>query len=645
MKYFEKFAATNYLVEVSWEVCNPIGGIYTVIQSKLKNMIEVWLDHYLLIGPYIEHQAASCFEELAEHEIPDTPIGRTAKKLKAKGYDIHIGLWLVKGKPLVILVNPYSLFNKLGLIKYYLWESHHIPTDIADGILNETLAFGDFIKEFFHLFVREKERYAQIIAHFHEWMASSAIPDIRKDNLPVAVVFTTHATLLARYLAMNNDCFYDHLPFFSWENEARHFNIEAQVKIERAAAHGSHVFTTVSWVTAKECEYLLGRKPDMILPNGINIEKFTALHEFQNLHLKYKLKIHEFVAGHFFQNYTFDLDNTLYFFTSGRYEFKNKGFDITLEALRRLNERMKAEKINKTVIMFFITKRPTKGVIGKVLQKRAVMAEIQRNCSEIIGNVEEKLFHAVVSSDKHTLPSLNEFVDEHLELRLRNILQSWRTSELPPVVTHVLDRDPHDDILNFIRYHNMLNYAEDKVKIVYHPDFISPSSPLLPLDYSQFVRGCHLGIFASYYEPWGYTPLECIASGIPTVTTDLAGFGDYIIKHEKKNVFVLKRAKRGFNEIAEDLASYLLSFVKLTRRNRISQRNKVEISATAFDWEKLRKHYDESHILAFSRCFLESRESKIDENFVVTDESGETPSISREQKMDEGQPQRTGTIS
>src|SRR5690606_2441955 len=175
---------------------------------------------------------------------------------------------------------------------------------------------------------------------------------------PGAIVFTTHATILGRYLAMNDPDFYGHLAFFDSGAEAKKFNIETQHLIERASAHASHVFTTVSDVTAEECRHLLGRNPDVLLPNGLNIQRFAALHEFQNLHAQYKARIHEFTMGHFFPSYSFDLDNTLYFFTSGRYEYRNKGIDLTIESLARLNYRLQEAQSPITVVFFIITRAP-----------------------------------------------------------------------------------------------------------------------------------------------------------------------------------------------------------------------------------------------------------------------------------------------
>jgi glycogen(starch) synthase len=413
--------------------------------------------------------------------------------------------------------------------------------------------------------------------------------------------------MLGRYLAMNDPLFYDYLSFYDWEKEATHFNIEPQVRIERAAAHGSHVFSTVSDVTANECLHLLGRQPDIILPNGLNIQRFSVLHEVQNLHQTYKEQIHEFVMGHFFQSYSFDLDKTLYFFTSGRYEYKNKGFDMTLEALARLNWKLKEANIDVTVVMFYITKRPAHSINPEALQSRAMMKKIRETCEAIERQIGDKLFYAAAVNADHRLPSLNDFVDDYWRLRLRRTLQAWKSDKLPLVVTHNLQDNDNDELLNFIRSSDMINKKDDKVKVVYHPDFIQNTNPLFGIDYDEFVRGCHLGVFPSYYEPWGYTPLECIARGVPTITSDLSGFGDYVLKykddHEKDGVYVVNRRYRNYDDAANQLADQMYKFVISTRGDRILQRNRVTRSAEQFDWENLTLHYERAYSLMLRKDY------------------------------------------
>jgi glycogen(starch) synthase len=401
---------------------------------------------------------------------------------------------------------------------------------------------------------------------------------------------------------MSDPWFYDHVPFVDWVKDARRFNIEAQARIERAAAHGAHAFTTLSDITAFECEHLLGRKPDLLLPNGLNIERFVALHEFQNLHRVYKEKISQFVMGHFFPSYRFDLDNTLYFFNSGRYEYRNKGFDLTIEALSRLNWRLKREGGgDRTIVFFLITKRPFRSINADVLRNRALMEEIRHNCAAIKEQVGERLFYA---SAEGRFPPLDELVDDYWRLRLRRIRHEWKTERLPSLCTHDLHDEGQDEVLNQLRAANLWNRPDDPIKIVYHPDFIAPTDPLFGMDYDQFVRGCHLGIFPSAYEPWGYTPLECMARGIPAVTSDCSGFGTYLLKnlpdHRQRGLFVVGRRHASYDAAANELTNWLFNFLQLDRRDRIALRNSVESSAHHFDWHNLGQHYSEAHALALT---------------------------------------------
>lgn len=588
----------KFLVEVAWETCNQVGGIYTVIRTKVPAMVEKWEQDYLLLGPYFTQTAAAEFEPLAI-DI-ETPVGRAIAWMRAQGMEVHYGNWLITGKPKIVLFDLASLMKEVDIVKGRIWENHKISTLGVEDLVNQTIIFGELIRLFLSQLAVENKAKKDIIVHFHEWMASTCIPDLRKEKVKISTVFTTHATMLGRYLAGNVPNFYDVLDTFDWHKEAKHYGIEAQASFERAAAQKADVLTTVSDITAKECVAFLGRIPELILPNGLNIQRFAALHEHQNLHSLYKKRISDFVMGHFFQNQPFDLDQTLYLFTSGRFEYSNKGYDLTLDALEILNRKMKESGSRKTVIMFFITKQPYHSIDPEVLHSRAVLDEIRENCQAIEKEVGEKLFQASAASKDLTLPDLNDFVGEYWRLRLRRTVQTWKTNARPKVVTHLLKQE--DDIIRNLHRTQLLNHAEDKVKVVYHPDFIVSTNPLFGLDYGQFVRGCHLGVFPSYYEPWGYTPLECMARGVPTVTSDLSGFGDYMMQimrdYEQWGVSVVNRKTQNYQESAEQLANLLFKFAQQSQRDRIMQRNRVESIADTFDWSNLRGYYDTAHELA-----------------------------------------------
>jgi glycogen synthase len=596
--------ANTYLLEIAWEVCNQVGGIYTVIRSKIPSVIEQWGEqNYFLIGPYFADQAEAHFDPATDYS---TDIGKAVLKMQERGFDVHYGQWIVSGRPQVVLFNPYSVFDKLNEIKHFIRQDYHISLPGQDELIDKVAAFGFQVKEFLRYLCTSGFCNSQVIAHFHEWMAGLPIPGIRRENLNIKIVFTTHATLLGRYLAMNDSNFYENLAFYNWESEAIRFNVKAIADIERASAHGAHVFTTVSELTGRECTHLLGRTPDLILPNGLNILRFEALHHVQNQHLMFKEKIHDFVMGHFFQSYSFDLDNTIYFFTSGRYEYQNKGYDLTLEALARLNWRMQQAQSKMTVVAFFITKRPFYTFNPDVLHSKALIEDISRVCEEIKEQVGRRLYTKITSDNgQYLFPDLREMVDDYLKLKLRRNVQGWKTKFLPKIVTHTLIDDARDEILNFLRMANLVNNRHDKVKMVYHPDFISTSNPLFKMDYPQFVRGCHLGIFPSMYEPWGYTPLECLASGLPSITSNLSGFGDYvsrnILEHEKLGLYIVDRKSKTFSQSADDMANIMMQIVEMNRRERIALRYRCEEASLHFDWSNLGRYYNVAYNMVVTR--------------------------------------------
>jgi glycogen(starch) synthase len=560
-------------------------------------MVQRWGDRYFLIGPYNPQTAAVEFEEQPSEGL----IRKTLDHLRAMGIGCHCGQWLIPGRPRVILLDYRGRFGRLGDDKYLLWKDNGIATVADDGEVNEVVAFGFTVAEFFTALCAHAGGIP-VIAHFHEWMAGVAVPRIAHLRLPVATVFTTHATLLGRYLASDSPDFYNRLPFINADEEAAKRDIYPRFAIERAAAHACTVFTTVSQVTSFEAQRLLGREPDLILPNGLNLHRFAALHEFQNLHRQYKEIIHEFVMGHFFPSYSFDLDRTLYLFTSGRYEYRNKGMDLFIEALYRLNGRLREQRDRPTVVAFIITKAATRHINVGVLQSQSMFQELHKTCEQIEQDMGRRLF---LGAAMGRILSPAELLDDDDGVRLKQAIHAWRSGRQPPIVTHDLVDDVHDPVLQHLRYRGLFNAADDPVKVVFHPQFVTATSPPISLDYEQFVRGCHLGIFPSYYEPWGYTPMESVALGVPSVTTDLSGFGAYIQAqvpdHREQGVYVLKRRTQGFDQTVNDLVDDLMRFVQLNRRQRIELRNRAERLGEMFDWSVLIRYYDEAHDLALER--------------------------------------------
>ncbi|MFO8014678.1 MAG: glycosyltransferase [Phycisphaerae bacterium] len=591
-------AGEALLCEVAWEVCQQLGGIYTVLRSKAPAMVERWGERYVLVGPYNPETSPTEFDPAA----PTGPVGRAVEALRQEGLEAQTGTWLVTGRPRAVLLDTRSVRDRLAEIKYALWDEHHISLPGGDDLLDEVVAFGYLVERFLRALAREVPGEQRIVAHFHEWMAGTALPALRLSGLAIGTVFTTHATQVGRSMAAGDARFYDHLPDLDGEEAARQTGVGPKAALERAAAHAAGVFTTLSEITAYECEHLLGRRPDLLVPNGLNIERFTAMHEFQNLHQAFKEKIHRFVMAHFFPSYTFDLDTTLYVFSAGRYEPRNKGYDLVVRAMARVNSELKRRGTERTVVLFLVTQRPCRSIHAEVLRNRAVMEEMRSHCDAIKNQFGERLFEATARGER---PDFRALVDDTVVLRLRRVAHAWKSDRLPAIATHDLADENGDALLHLMHESMLFNLADDPVKVVYHPDFITSSNPLFGMDYEQFVRGCHLGLFPSWYEPWGYTPMECVALGVPPVTSDLSGFGTYVEEHvadwADRGLCILRRRRASDEEALEALVRYVLDFLETDRRGRIAMRNRVESLAGRFDWANLVEHYDAAHRLALER--------------------------------------------
>ncbi|GJM26357.1 MAG: glycosyl transferase [Phycisphaerae bacterium] len=591
------------LFEIAWEVCNQVGGIYTVLRSKAAVTTEDWGDRYCLIGPYVEEKAAVEFEEL---ELGPT-LGKTIETLRATGMKIHYGRWLVTGNPRVLLIDVGASAHKLDEFRHSFWTDCQINYPDGDTETNDCVSFGYLLAQFFEALSKQLNNRRPIIAQFHEWLAGAAIPIIKKRELPVATIFTTHATLLGRYLCASTQNFYERLPWINPDQEAGDRQIYHRYCIERAAAHGADVFTTVSDITAIEADHLLKRRPEKVLPNGLRVEKFAAIHEFQNLHREAKEKIHHFTQAHFFRSSPFDLDKTIYMFTSGRYEYHNKGIDVFIEGLSRLNNHLMHAGSDVTVVAFIVTAAPTHHLNIKVLQNHSMLAELKSCCEDVARSFQKRLFDATARGE---LPPTEDLLSNDEIVILKRLLHSRSQTELPPIVTHHMVDDAADPVLAHLRHRHLFNNKHDRVKVVFHPEFINRTNPLFSMDYPEFVRGCHLGVFPSYYEPWGYTPAECAVMGIPSVCTDLSGFGAFMqakfSDHDENGIFVLKRRHCDSESSIDQLADIMIRFCALDRRQRVQLRNRVERLAQCLDWTELNPAYEEARALAMQRAYGEA---------------------------------------
>ncbi len=589
--------ASSMLFEVAWEVCTQVGGIYTVLRSKAPATVRRWRDSYYLMGPYRE---ASAKVELEPHP-PGGPIKAALEEVGRHGIRMHFGRWLVTGRPQVLLVDLASVAHKLGEIKYHLWKDNGISCPDHEYEFDECCAFGYAVAEFLTA-LRPLISGRPILAHFHEWQGAAAVPMLKHRQTPIATVFTTHATLVGRNISAANVDLYEHLGSIDGAAVAYQHGFAHRHALEGAAAQSADVFTTVSGITALEARQFLGRNADVLLPNGLNIERFSAPHEFQILHRQYRDRIHEFVMGHFFPSYTFDLDNTYYIFTSGRYEYRNKGLDVFIEALHELNQRMKAESSPATVIAFIVTRARYHALNVETLNRQAMFNELRDTCETITSEIGRKLFRTVA---RGKMPTIDDLLDEYATLRLKRMMYALHQGPLPTIITHDLIDQDNDPVLRHLRHRGLWNLPDDRVKIVFHPEFMTATSPLLGLEYDQFVRGCHLGVFPSYYEPWGYTPLECIVRGVPAITSDLSGFGTFAMenlpRHEESGIYVARRNGAPTGTAVGQIVNWVHALTRTTRRERIALRNKTEGHAEYFDWTRLIGNYNAAYRLAFAK--------------------------------------------
>ena len=599
----------HLLFEVATEVAHKVGGIYSVLKSKAPITVAEYRERYTLIGPL---NYASAQIEVEELPVKDPLIKQTLDAMSERGIRWLYGRWLIEGAPRVLLFDLQSASHNLDEWKSDLWSLAGIPIPDHDQESNDAILLGYLVAWFIgELVYNDRERAC--ILQCHEWLAGVALPLCRKRRIDCTTIFTTHATILGRYLCAGSTDFYNNLSSFDVDAEAGKRGIYHRYCIERSATHSADVFTTVSHITAYEAEHLLKRKPDGVLPNGLNVVKFQAVHEFQNLHAIKKEKINEFVRGHFYGNYDFDLDNTLYFFIAGRYEFRNKGCDFFIESLARLNHRLKEAGSKVTIVAFIIMPGKTSSYTVETLKGQAVIKQLESTIEEVQKKVGDRLFEHCSrfpnSSHGHNneVPTIDELIKPADRVLLKRRIFALKREGLPPIVTHNMVDDSTDPILNQIRRVELFNKPEDRVKIIFHPEFLNANNPILSLDYEEFVRGCHLGVFPSYYEPWGYTPAECTVMGVPSITTNLSGFGcymeDLIENTSDYGIYIVDRRMKSVDESINQLTDYMYDFAEKTRRQRINQRNRTERLSDLLDWKRMGLEYIKARQLSLKRAY------------------------------------------
>ena len=529
----------SHLFEVSWEVCNKVGGIHTVVATKALTMTRKFGDNYILIGPDIHREGVN-------PEFDEDPALFKAWKQQVyndSGVRIKVGRWKVKGAPIAILVDFSSFFTYKDDVLKFLWESYKVDSISGQWDYIEPVLFGyaagKVIESYIENFCSVTDNIA---AHFHEWMTSSGGLYLRKNSPYVATVFTTHATVMGRSLAGNGLPLYGDLQNFNADDYARRFNVVAKHSLEKTAAANYDCFATVSDITARECKYLLGKEVDIVTPNGFENDFVWPEPDFSQKRKEARELMIQVAEACL--DIKFETDPVI-IGTSGRYEFKNKGIDIFIEALKKIAE-------------------------GPEYKGRQVLAYI-------------------------TVPAGNNGPRKDLREHLDNPTNPIDRT-LYPHTTHYLSSPDWDPVVKAISGTKLLD-RDSNVKLIFVPSYLNGYDGIFNRSYYELLAGMDATIFPSYYEPWGYTPLESIAFSVPTITTTLAGFGLWVAEHmkEHKGVEVLQRDDSNDQQMIDQITASILRFGTMADKDYDSYRaSALEISKIAL-WEHLVLYYEEAY--------------------------------------------------
>ena len=489
----------DFVFETSWEICNKIGGIYTVISTKAKSTVEKLGDNYIVIGPDVWKQTTANPDF---REIPELFSDWKAIAWK-EGLKVRTGKWNIAGSPNVILVDFTPLFPEKDIIFTDFWEKYHLDSIKGEWDYIESAMFGYAAGQVINSFTNHQlQDRTNIIAHFHEWMTGSGVLFLKDKNPRVSTVFTTHATALGRSIAGNGLPLYKDLTKFQPEKSARDFNISAKHSLESIAAREADVLTTVSDITGRECKQFYGRSPEVITTNGFDESFVPEGNDFKQQQAVARKIALEIAAEHTGKTYP---EDTLLILTSGRYEYTNKGLDLFIKALGKLNN---SDLISKKIVAYITVPTEHNGPVEKDLKN-------------------------------FSLP-----IDKYL--------------------THKLYHWDYDPILSEIKKQGLTNDEHSTIDIIFAPVYLNRKDKVINLDYYDFLIGFDLTLFPSYYEPWGYTPLESIAFRIPTLTTVFAGFGDWALKNSSllhKSVSVIKWPEGQSEDAIEQITACIRFFI------------------------------------------------------------------------------------
>ena len=544
----------DFIFESSWEVCNKVGGIYTVLSTRAKTLQEALQDKIIFIGPdfWKEHESPYFKED-------STLFADWQQEATEQGLKIRVGRWTVPGEPLAILVdfNPY--FEKKNEIYGWLWEKYGVDSLHAYGDYDEASMFSyaaALVVESFYSWMVESGKWnekTKVVYHANEWMCGLGALYINNKLPQIGTIFTTHATSIGRSIAGNMKPLYDYLFAYNGDQMAGELNMQSKHSIEKQTAHNVDCFTTVSEITAKECVELLDKPVDVVLPNGFDNSFVPNAQLFSRKRKAARKKMLDIANALLGEELD---DDTILISTSGRYEFRNKGIDVFVEAMNRL---LRDRDLKKKIVAFI----EVPGWVGeprKDLQER---------------------------------------------------LNSGKTYDTPldvPQVTHWLHNMSHDNVLSMLKYYDMHNRKDEMVKVIFLPCYLDGKDGIVNMNYYDIVLGNDLCIYPSYYEPWGYTPLEAVAFKVPCITTDLAGFGlwaNSVFGHEGEltdGVKVIHRTDYNYSEVADNIKDTVAAFSSMTKKEIDTCRKNADALSKKALWSEFIKFYYEAYDIALSKA-------------------------------------------
>ncbi|WP_337950860.1 glycogen/starch synthase [Prevotella sp.] len=544
-----KLFKPDYIFESSWEVCNKVGGIYAVLSTRANTLQKVMNDRIIFIGPDCWHDKENIY-----FNEDNTIYTDWREKATEEGLKIKTGRWNVPGEPIAILVDFEQYYEKKNEIYGKLWEDFNVDSLHAYGDYDEASMFSyaaaKVVESFYNHYLNSNDK---VIYHGNEWMTGLGLLYIKKHLPQIATIFTTHATSIGRSIAGNNKPLYYYLFAYNGDQMAAELNMQSKHSIEKQTAHNVDCFTTVSQITANECKELLDKPVDVILPNGFEddfIPKAAAFTRKRKAARKKVLDVANALLGT-------DLDdNTLIISTSGRYEFRNKGVDVYIEAMNRL---LRDKELNKKVLAFI---------------------EVPGWC----GEPRQDLLERLQSGKKYDTP---------LDV---------------PMVTHWLHNMSHDNVFSMLKFLDMQNRKDDNVKLIFLPCYLDGNDGIINISYYDIVLGNDLCVYPSYYEPWGYTPLEAVAFKVPCITTDLAGFGLWANSEKgayceiEDGVKVVHRTDYNYSEVADAIKDTVAKFSNFNDKQIKAARTKAYNLSKKALWSEFIEYYYQAYDVALRKA-------------------------------------------